>query len=42
MLVLGEEDNIIVKESSKRLYSDSSMVVPLLNKLENNELVERI
>lgn len=42
LLVLWKEDNITVNELGKRLYLDSGTLTPLLKKLENNNLLERI
>lgn len=42
LLVLWNEDNITVNELGKRLYLDSGTLTPLLKKLENNDLLERV
>lgn len=42
LLVLWEQDCITVKELGKKLYLDSGTLTPLLKKLENLGVLERI
>lgn len=42
LLVLWEQDNITVKELGKKLHLDSGTLTPLLKKLENLGLLQRI
>ncbi|AKA68867.1 MULTISPECIES: MarR family winged helix-turn-helix transcriptional regulator [Clostridium] len=42
LLVLWEHDNITVKELGKKLHLDSGTLTPLLKKLENMKLLERL
>lgn len=42
LLVLWESDNITVKELGNKLHLDSGTLTPLLKKLENINLLERI
>lgn len=42
LLVLWEQDNITVKELGKKLHLDSGTLTPLLKKLENMGIVQRI
>lgn len=42
LLVLWEKDNITIKELGKKLLLGSNTLTPLLKKLENINLIERI
>lgn len=42
LLVLWEQDNITVKELGKKLHLDSGTLTPLLKKLENIGIVQRV
>lgn len=42
LLVLWENDHLSVKEIGKRLFLDSGTLTPLLEKLEQKGLIERI
>lgn len=42
LLVLWEQDNLTVKELGKKLHLDSGTLTPLLKKLENIGIVQRV